>query len=216
MDRSFLLPIAIAATIHGFLFMTDRPATDPIVPPQDTASRPVDDWVVIPIDLLDVIETERTDAPKAPEVPLTKELISTAANAADAITIPALPTPDLPTGPEISRIPTGWRPSAANENGGTLPYSAISLDNPPNARFQPAPVYPAELKPLGLDGRVTVLFSVDVSGKVYNESVVDASHSRFAEEALRAVRRWRFEPGLKDGKRVAFRMAQAFSFNLAE
>lgn len=89
------------------------------------------------------------------------------------------------------------------------------LDNNPAARFQPAPGYPRDLRSLGEDGTATVSFSVDVNGNVFNASVMRASHSSFGEEAVRAVRRWRFEPGLKDGKRVAFRMVQTFTFSLS-
>ena len=92
----------------------------------------------------------------------------------------------------------------------------INLDNTPAARFQPAPVFPQDLRSIEVRGTATIRFSVDVQGNVFDAEVTRASHSRFGEEAVRAVRRWRFEPGLKDGRRVAFRMVQTFSFTLSE
>ncbi len=218
MDRNFFLPIAIAATIHSVLFMTGRPPADP-PPPQmkPTAEK----WTEIPFLPVDTPESTTTgESAKRPDIeppPISPENMHPNFKDSDFIQEPKYE--DLRPRPssDIGKIDRNWQDAVPGGRSGPSPiFGPDMLDNTPAARFQPAPSYPNDLKPLGMGGQVTVIFSVDTSGKVFNESVVEASHSRFGEEALRAVRKWRFEPGIKDGKRVAFRMVQTFTFALAE
>jgi protein TonB len=94
--------------------------------------------------------------------------------------------------------------------------SATELDNTPRTRYQPAPTYPTRAKMDGLTGSVEVSFVVNEFGEVRNVRVIASSDPIFVEETLKAVARWRFEPGRKEGRPVAFRMRQPLSFNLDE
>ncbi len=92
--------------------------------------------------------------------------------------------------------------------------SSIALDNPPRTRFQPAPIYPFESKRDGLRGEVVVEFIVDESGLVRDPRVVSSSSRVFEEATLRAVSKWKFEPGRRAGRIVPFKMAVPVVFNL--
>ena len=90
------------------------------------------------------------------------------------------------------------------------------LDNSPRVRFQVSPTYPFEAKRTGLHGEVHVEFVVDERGHVFDPRVVRSSDRAFEEATLRAVSRWRFEPGRRHGKVVRFRMVVPVLFNLNE
>jgi len=219
MDRNFFLPIAVAAGVHSLLFFSGTP-TPP--PPHVPVVQPTDSWnppEPIPLDLLDLpTEQESSEKPAAVKPPpIGGERLTTLPNPDDFVQPAKLE--DLRPRPvsDVDAIGTGWESAIREGTGsGTGIVDLVGLDNHPMARFQPSPLYPSELKPTGMDGSVTVVFSVDVNGEVFNASVTRASHTRFGEEAVRAVKRWRFEPGIKDGKRVAFRMVQTFAFTLSE
>jgi TonB family protein len=59
-----------------------------------------------------------------------------------------------------------------------------------------------------------VEFLVDLEGRVYETSVLQATDSGFIDEALRAVGRWRFEPGRCAGRKVRFRMSVPVVFRI--
>ena len=82
------------------------------------------------------------------------------------------------------------------------------------ARVQPAPEYPYELRVRGIEGTVWVEFLVDESGRVYNPVVLRATAPGFEEAVLRAVTKWRFEPGLKKGRPVRYRVSIPVVFSL--
>lgn len=90
--------------------------------------------------------------------------------------------------------------------------SLSDLDQPPRATFQPAPEYPTALRRQKADGSVVVLFIVDRNGRVSNPIVQQSSQPAFEAPALQAVRRWRFEPGKRNGESVAFKMRAPIRF----
>ncbi|MCW1886521.1 energy transducer TonB [Luteolibacter flavescens] len=61
----------------------------------------------------------------------------------------------------------------------------------------PKPTYPASARSAGLQGRVTVTFTVDERGYVVNTRVSSSTNPIFNEAALAAVRRWKFRPGVR-------------------
>ena len=92
---------------------------------------------------------------------------------------------------------------------------ATNLDNTPRTRSQVGPTYPASERKAGITGEVLVEFIVDESGRVTNPRVIRSSSAAFETSTLRAVAKWRFEPGIKNGRAVRFRMMVPVSFNLA-
>lgn len=104
-----------------------------------------------------------------------------------------------------------WREGEISRDGFT---SAVSLDRIPRARVQVAPDYPVALRQAGVEGHAMVEFEVDAAGTVVAARVRETSAREFGEAAVRAVLRWRFEPGRKDGRIVPFRMAVPIGFRL--
>ncbi len=90
------------------------------------------------------------------------------------------------------------------------------LDRTPRTRFQGAPIYPPEARRDGRSGVVVVEFVVDETGAVTAPRVAHSTDRGFEDAALRAVARWRFEPGRRHGAVVRFRMAVPIHFSLNE
>jgi protein TonB len=91
---------------------------------------------------------------------------------------------------------------------------AALLDSPPRASLQTPPAYPPNARATGLAGEVWVEFAVDESGRVLHPRVVRSNDPVFDEPTLRAVAKWRFEPGRKGGRPVSFRMRVPVSYRL--
>ena len=91
-------------------------------------------------------------------------------------------------------------------------FSLAEIDQKPRPVFQAAPVYPNELRGRKVEGLVTVLFTVDPSGKVSSLRVEKSSHPAFEKPALAAVKQWKFEPAVKAGERVSCKMRVPIRF----
>lgn len=91
-------------------------------------------------------------------------------------------------------------------------FSLAELDQKPRAIIQGSPVPPPEMRGRKVEGVVSVIFVVDAAGKVENPRVEKSSHAAFESPALTAVRKWKFEPGVRAGQRVASKMRVAIRF----
>jgi TonB family protein len=91
-------------------------------------------------------------------------------------------------------------------------FSMADIDQKPRAVFQTAPSYPSELRAKKTEGSVSVIFVVDAAGKVVDPRIEKSDHPAFDKPALDAIRQWKFEPGVKGGKRVPCKMRQPIRF----
>jgi len=73
---------------------------------------------------------------------------------------------------------------------------------PPKLIYREEPEYPPEARQAGIQGTVVFEVVVDVTGKLTNISVISPLGFGLDEKAQEAIERWRFVPGLKDGKPV--------------
>lgn len=105
-------------------------------------------------------------------------------------------------------------PDGSGVHGGDGPVSFDRLDRTPHAKVQPSPQYPVAMRASGTEGRVVIEFTVDTAGNVVSATVHSATNREFEEAAVRAVMRWRFEPGRRNGRAVPFRMAVPLEFRL--
>ena len=114
----------------------------------------------------------------------------------------------------LSRAPTvlSGRATAAAEAATDQIFALADLDQAPRAVFQPPPEYPAALRKQKLDGTVHVLFMVDKTGRVESPIVQRSTNPAFEPAALQAVKRWRFDPGKRNGEPVVFRMRVPITF----
>lgn len=92
-------------------------------------------------------------------------------------------------------------------------FSMADLDQKPRAVYQPAPVYPAALRSRKIEGVVSIIFVVGADGRVANAKVEKSSDPAFDKPALEAVRKWKFEPGVKEGRKVSFKMRAPIRFD---
>ena len=93
-------------------------------------------------------------------------------------------------------------------------FSVADLDSIPQALSQMPPRYPPSLRNQKVEGRAVVLFIVDTSGRVIEARVEEATHPDFGVAASEAILKWKFEPGLKNGQRVKFKMRIPIPFRL--
>ena len=76
--------------------------------------------------------------------------------------------------------------------------------------------YPAELAGSKKSGQVIVDFTVDKEGMVRDARVVMSTNPKFEKPALDAIRKWRFKPGVKNGRHVNVRVRQPITFIFEE
>ncbi len=93
-------------------------------------------------------------------------------------------------------------------------YALRELDTIPSPTLQVPPIYPADLKRMGVEGRANITFVVDEKGQVQNVRASDSTDPRFEQAAINAVSRWKFKPGRKAGKPVATAMDGPINFHL--
>ena len=92
---------------------------------------------------------------------------------------------------------------------------AADRDPSPLARIQPE--YPAAALRAREEGTVLVRAEVDALGNPTNVGIAKRSGSRDLDRAaMAAVRKWKFEPAMKDGKAVASTVQVPVDFTLAE
>jgi protein TonB len=94
-------------------------------------------------------------------------------------------------------------------------FSLADLDRIPEPVLQTVPVYPFNLRRDGVEGKVQVEFIVDTDGRVRDAFAVASTNAGFEESAVIAVSKWKFRPGMKEGRKVNTRMAVPVVFTLA-
>ena len=90
-------------------------------------------------------------------------------------------------------------------------FSIADLDQTPRVIYQPSPTLDKALRKK-TPGKVYIVFVVDKNGRVENPIVQKSSDSVFEKPALNAVKRWKFEPGKRNGQAVRFRMRVPITF----
>ncbi len=81
------------------------------------------------------------------------------------------------------------------------------------------PQYPRSENTRGEEGWVLVEFTIAADGRVTDVVVIEAEGGRggFEREAIRAVKRWKYEPKMANGKAIAqYNMREIFRFQITE
>lgn len=89
-----------------------------------------------------------------------------------------------------------------------------NLMKPPRPKKRTPPVYPRQAKRKGVQGSVEVTFVVDNEGHVADAIASATSHPVFSPSALKAVKKWRFEPAELNGRPVSARCRIVIPFAL--
>jgi TonB family protein len=96
--------------------------------------------------------------------------------------------------------------AAALQAGATVGDLPVRLDpTMPEPRLVKVfrPEHPEEARKVGLQGAVVVEVTVDAEGRVADASAVNGD-APLTDAAVKAVKRWRYEPLVLDGHRKAF------------
>jgi protein TonB len=108
------------------------------------------------------------------------------------------PPPPVPVAPGDSAAPV----AAARGNDTPVPIS------------RPAPNYPQEALRRNAGGMVRVRVTVATDGSVDRLEVAEGSGNRYLDRAaMEAVRRWRFQPAMRDGQPVVADVVVPIVFN---
>lgn len=81
-------------------------------------------------------------------------------------------------------------------------FDVSDLETRPEPVSQAAPSYPSELRKAKIEGLVTLIFILTEEGRVEEPRVENSTRIEFEKPALEAIRKWRFKPGLKEGRPV--------------
>lgn len=90
-------------------------------------------------------------------------------------------------------------------------FSLADLDQEPRAIHRPPPAFTAELRKKA-PATVHIVFDVDQRGRVENPIVQQSTDPLFEKAAIAAVKKWKFEPGKRNGQPVKFRMRTPITF----
>jgi len=91
-------------------------------------------------------------------------------------------------------------------------YVSAEIKPPERTGFV-EPAYPEDLKRAQIEGKVALQIVVGRSGAV-EDAMVIRSNPPFDEEAVKAVRQWKYRPALQDGKPVKVYLTVVVEFNL--
>ncbi|MFU8779493.1 MAG: energy transducer TonB [Kiritimatiellia bacterium] len=152
------------------------------------------------------IPSEVVERPRAPELPRMTQAL-------------ALPPANLSLRMGIGDVggDFDWGFALATLDGelDDMVFELGALDEPPRAIVQLRPQYPPQARLRQQEGYVTVAFIVNAEGAVEAPVVVEGQPADlFDQAALRAVARWRFSPGMREGAAVAVRVRQRVEFRL--
>ena len=103
----------------------------------------------------------------------------------------------------------------AEQVASKAPIGESSPPAPAGGSGKPRPQYPELARKRGQEGTVSVRCQVDANGHVTNVSLARSSGFRLLDEAaLKAVGKWKFKPGRKDGACVAGTVVVPVQFRL--
>lgn len=128
--------------------------------------------------------------------------------------------PNVPTQIQVSSAPslaglTAAQVEAAAQPAAPPPDSSPSVSEEVTPLTDVPPNYPQRALASGIEGEVTLAFTITAEGRVENLRVSDAKPPGvFDREARRAASRWRFAPRRENGQAVAREATKTLYFRL--
>ena len=95
----------------------------------------------------------------------------------------------------------GVGPGEGGGIGGGI-YRVVGGASQPVAIYSPDPEYSDEARKARLQGRVELEMIIDETGRPRNIRILKSLGLGLDEEAMKTAAKWRFKPGMKDGKPV--------------
>lgn len=115
--------------------------------------------------------------------------------------------------PQTLSIPSMDAPVDAGALGPNINIGAVDVQAPQIAQisgsqqamplYRVDPNYPAKARKRRAEGFVIIKFNIDPQGKPVDLEIIDANPKRlFEQEAIKALKQWRYQPKLEFGKAV--------------
>jgi protein TonB len=155
----------------------------------------------------EIVQTRERQVPKKPpppDKPPPPPKLQTQAPQQQVRQVLDIETPDISVGftggPVVAAT---WQAGDNMGDGDIIPIVRIE------------PSYPRDAAMKGIEGSVTVRFTILPDGSVADPVVIAADPPRvFNREAIRAILRWKFRPRIVDGQAVSREATQIIEFNL--
>lgn len=224
-ERFFFYGASVSALLHvAVLFGFPKPTVVSPTPPVVLPTPPGAIWE---------LKLEEEPPPPPPPTATKPDQKDPAAAGETGESYAHIPTPMMPVEAGVFTIPgklelgklpdpnsTRWAPPDRPGTGaGAKVHTGLvdlgDLDKVPAATTRAAPRYPPEARKNGYTGTVLLRFVVDSHGEVSDVEIVRSDHDEFNRAATEAMLRWRFRPGMKNGRRVATRMEMPMVFSLS-
>ena len=133
----------------------------------------------------------------------------------DTVVPPPVPATPIGDATPVETAPPPAATAARREAPAQRRQPAVQRNRDARPLQQPAPEYPVAAVRAGDEGTVLVRAQIDASGKPGNVELAQRSRSRDLDRAaLAAVRKWTFEPAIRDGKAVASTVQVPVDFRL--
>ncbi|RGP52609.1 energy transducer TonB [Pseudomonas abyssi] len=216
---SFVGALLVALLLFGLMLALIMPANDP--PPQPSellrvgVARSVQDSRTEPADPLQ--PPERPTPPEQPPEVAPQPQVTPQVPALDLnIDVPQLNTRiDMGAAPALPPLQAAAQPAPAPS-----PPAPVSAPPPGSAEevtplVDIPPGYPRRALAAGIEGQVTLQFTVNAEGRVENIRILSAEPPGvFERAARRAVSRWRFAPRRENGVAVSREVSKTMNFRL--
>ena len=106
---------------------------------------------------------------------------------------------------EASQYDSPYQPRAV-EPGGDVTAPVVT--------YEVSPSYTAKAQKAGIEGIVSLAIKIDDTGSVVDAHVREGLGYGVDEEAVKAIKTWKFKPAQKDGKPVAVKVIVQVTFKL--
>lgn len=213
------LSVFVSVGLHAVALLGFNEKAPPPRPVQ------VDEGPLIQMAMPDVLEEEEKpvesledlEASEAPAIVVPMLVDTLTIVPVDAFVQPLDFTPQVTVDPNavrMSAIPVNIaRGSGGAEKLGKI-FDISQLDRQPQAVFQPAPVFPADMKSSFDETQVTLEFIITNKGEVTMPRAIRSEHRRFEDAAASGVLKWKFKPGYRGGRPVNTRTQITITFRV--
>lgn len=129
--------------------------------------------------------------------------------------LPVKESPAETKQPVPDRAKPSAKPSTRQKEVRKAPQSRAATYSKASVRSRARPVYPDSARRKGIEGTATVRLSLDGSGRVIAASISKSSgNAALDASALRAAKRWKFNPATSGGRPVQSAVVVPISFRL--
>lgn len=104
--------------------------------------------------------------------------------------------------------------AAAAADAGSSPVGWGEVTRFPKVLSEIKAIYPPEAKKAGIDGPVVMEILIDHTGKVREVKVISGPEYGLKESAIAAIKKFEFQPALRDSEPVAVKIRYTYRFKL--